>query len=244
MLLLLACTGDEVVTHGDDSAPPEDTAPVVDTAPPEDTSGPGDSADTHGDTGETGKPVDTEDTGKPPAPLPCEGRTAWPDRLALAEKHLVGVSEGWEINQYPPSFTKQAQDEAWYDLRQFFGDVIVVEVAAGWCPYCTGDAPSYQSLYDTWQEHCFTFVTVLEQDGTNAPADVDYAAAWANGYGLTHPVMADPEQDLHEQAGSTTTPQFWVLDRSFKIRAYFSGETDPAYLQQYIQALVDDPVPE
>ena len=241
MIWLFACTGNDVVTHHD-SAPPEDTAPEVDTSPPEDTSGP-DSADTSGETGDTATP-DTDDTGKPPPPPPCEGRTTWPDRLELAEKRLAGADEGWDLNQYPPSFTKQAQDGAWYDLRQFFGDVVVVEVAAGWCPYCTGDAPSYQSLYETWQEQCFTFVTVLEEDGAYNTADADYAAAWASGYGLTHPVFADPDQHLFEQIGSGTTPQFWVLDRSFKVRAYFSGDTDTAYLQQYIQALVDDPIPE
>ncbi|GEM_PF-7127392 len=240
MFLWLACTSSDVSVLEPDSAAPADTSPQVDTSSvdsgqPPDSAAPGDTEDT--------APV-AVDTGEKPDPPPCADRTGWPaDHQKLADANLSGVTEGWTVNEYAPSYRKQAQDGAWYDLRQFYGDVLVVQLAAGWCPYCTADAGAYESLYQTWSEHCFTFVTVLGETGAYQNADVEYASAWASAYGLSHPVLADPEQDLAESLDSSAVPQFFVIDRSFKVRAYFSGETDPAYLEQYIQALVDDPLP-
>ena len=77
-------------------------------------------------------------------------------------------------------------------LHDFCGRHVLLVSSASWCGACAGEAPHLQDLYDSYEDQGFVVITLLGENGSSqAPTQADLQE-WADAYGLTHPVVADP----------------------------------------------------
>ncbi len=83
-------------------------------------------------------------------------------------------------------------------------------------------------------------ITLMAEDQGGSPADVDVVERWADRFGLTFPVLADPqwgESNKYEQ--DFGIPTYHLLGRDLTIRI-LDGYVSPAAIQEAL----DEPIPE
>lgn len=72
------------------------------------------------------------------------------------------------------------------DLQGLF-----IFLTAGWCPWCSVEAPTYQAMYEALADDGIMFLAVVSETNTlGAPADGAFAASYASSYGYTFPTVA------------------------------------------------------
>lgn len=105
-----------------------------------------------------------------------------------------------------------------HTLADHAGKVVLVDFSAVWCTTCRHLAPHGQELLDTYGADDLHVVTVLyeSQDGLTPVADEDLTA-WAEAFGLSHPVLADRDSALRDTFGGRERPLVIVADRDGRI---------------------------
>ncbi len=130
---------------------------------------------------------------------------------------------GTSVGLCATDFELQDSTGAWDTLWNYYGDVVLVDISAGWCGTCQSRASQLETLYNDYSSSGLSVLTVLYEDASYQPADVSFAATWASTFGLTHPVLADPDFEaygLYFQAGQ---PSYAIIDREGTIRFLDSG---------------------
>jgi peroxiredoxin len=95
------------------------------------------------------------------------------------------------------TFLDQHGDEV--ELYQFYGQAILLDVFAEWCGPCQGHAPTGEEIWQDVSDRGVTILAMMQQndDGSTSELPED-AARWADRFGLTHPVVADAENNADE----------------------------------------------
>jgi peroxiredoxin len=104
----------------------------------------------------------------------CQGKSGGPAAGAAAPRYRGTTLDGRTI--------------ALDDLR---GQVVLVNVWATWCPPCREELPELQRLHLRHLEQGFTVLAI----SIDAPAARPQVQAMVRGFGLTFPVIADPESE-------------------------------------------------
>ena len=142
---------------------------------------------------------------------------------ALATEHGEGYSNG-SLN---PNWTLIDRHGAEVELWDFYGQVVMIDIAAEWCNPCKDAAPEAQDFYERNRDEGFVILQLLYEGIANT-AEPD-AARWADVFDLEFPVLAD-----HSPGGRTETqvvnhyipipegqqfglPNVTILDRSLRI---------------------------
>jgi len=103
-----------------------------------------------------------------------------------------------------------------YDLE---GNVILLNVGAGWCAGCREETPSLQSdIWEQFQNDDFLLIQLIVEDPEGNPADQDYAATWRDEFGVTYTVCYDPGWSLQPYFTASTLPFSMLLDKQLGIR--------------------------
>ena len=105
---------------------------------------------------------------------------------------------------------------------------------------CVSHAGSAEDDYQQFIDQGFLIITLLAEDAGGQPADAELSERWADRFGLTFPVLADPgwgESNKYEQ--DFGIPTFHLLGRDLTIRIL-----DGYVSEQAIQDALDEPIPE
>lgn len=95
------------------------------------------------------------------------------------------------------TFLDQHGDEV--ELYQFYGQAILLDVFAEWCGPCQGHAPTGEEIWQDVSDRGVTILAMMNQnDDGSTPELAEDAARWADRFGLTHPVVADAENNADE----------------------------------------------
>ncbi|MBM4394383.1 MAG: TlpA family protein disulfide reductase [Deltaproteobacteria bacterium] len=107
------------------------------------------------------------------------------------------------------------------------GDLALVAVAAGWCAPCAEEAKGMQAgIYEKYCDRGLRVVQVLFEDAAGAPADGAFCRKWRDRYGLSFPVLVDPDFVFERYMGgslSASTPLNLLVDRAAVIRYRAAG---------------------
>jgi len=118
-------------------------------------------------------------------------------------------------------------------LKEYQGQVVLVNLWATWCPPCKEEMPALQSFYDDHRDRGFVVIAINDGD---PEADV---LQFVKNYRLTFPVWLDPAYIATEQAFKTLNlPSSFVIDRNGTIRLQWVGGISRKMLDQYVIPLV------
>jgi cytochrome c biogenesis protein CcmG/thiol:disulfide interchange protein DsbE len=117
-------------------------------------------------------------------------------------------------------------------LAAYKGKVVVLNYWASWCDPCRKEAP----LLQRWQKRLET------RGGTVLGIDVldvtDDAKAFVNRYGLTYPILRDPDGKSQAALGILAYPESFVINRQGKIVAARRGVVDDKFMRDSVVPLL------
>jgi len=89
------------------------------------------------------------------------------------------------------------------------GKVVFLNIWATWCPPCREEMPSMEALYRKLKGRNFEMLAVsVDRDGEKV------VRPFAKKYGLTFPVLLDPDNKTYRLYGLTGVPETFILDKS------------------------------
>jgi peroxiredoxin len=147
-------------------------------------------ADTDGDSYDDGVEVagNTDPTNR--GDHPYEG--GWP--IDSCRWDIEGTSV--EVGGIAPDFELQDQFDETVRLHDFCGKVVLLTIGAEWCGPCQAKASKLEALYQQYDPSKFIAIDVLYQNVDGKPATLETAQEWADVYGLSVPVLVDPDQTM------------------------------------------------
>jgi peroxiredoxin len=142
-----------------------------------------------------------------------------------------GLGAAWvltpEINRVEPG--ARAPDAAMVSLetgdsvsvRDYRGEVVLLNVWATWCTPCEAEMPSMQRLHEELGPQGLHIVAVSVDQGDSA--DV---RRWVEERGLTFTILHDRSGRIQQAFQTTGVPESWVLDGEGVIVKKVIGATE------------------
>jgi peroxiredoxin len=94
-------------------------------------------------------------------------------------------------------------------LSDYRGKVVFLNIWATWCPPCREEMPSMEALYRKLKGRNFEMLAVsVDRDGEKV------VRPFAKKYGLTFPVLLDPDNKTYRLYGLTGVPETFILDQN------------------------------
>lgn len=175
---------------------------------------------------------------------------------SVFEQLAADHGEGFEVGQLNPNWTLTDQNGEVVELRDFYGQVVVVDLSSEWCGPCIDAAPVLDSFYRENLERGFVVLQILLEGVENNSEPVP--ERWIRGTGVTYPVMVDhspgdytvtevAQYYIDVPGASYDIPSFTLIDRQQRITdLYVLGSLSPDLepdVSMFREAL-DVPVPE
>jgi peroxiredoxin len=94
-------------------------------------------------------------------------------------------------------------------LSDYRGKVVFLNIWATWCPPCREEMPSMEALYRKLKGRNFEMLAVsVDRDGEKV------VRLFAKKYGLTFPVLLDPDNKTYRLYGLTGVPETFIVDKN------------------------------
>jgi peroxiredoxin len=106
-------------------------------------------------------------------------------------------------------------------LSDYRGKVVFLNFWATWCPPCREEMPSMEALHQRLKGRDFEMLAVsIDRNGEEA------VGPFVLKYGLTFPVLLDPENKSYKLYGLTGIPETFIIDRNGVIIFKMIGAQD------------------
>jgi cytochrome c biogenesis protein CcmG, thiol:disulfide interchange protein DsbE len=119
-------------------------------------------------------------------------------------------------------------------LRDYRGEVVVLNFWASWCPPCVDELPLLQRTQRRIQPRGATVLGVNYQD---LPED---ASRFVRRFGLTFPNLRDRDGEYAEKYAILGFPETFVIDRRGRIAAARRGPVTARWLETALSPLLAD----
>jgi thiol-disulfide isomerase/thioredoxin len=171
--------------------------------------------------------------------------TTWtaPDNSWPSSSPPTGIEgEGFEVGDTPFDFRLKDQFEDTLSLWQLSGYTIVMDVSTIWCAPCQEIAADAEETYLEYLEKFdgkFIYLTILPENLEGDNPELEDLNLWADTFGLTSPVVADPDKTYtYDLVSDGTYPKLLVISPEM----VFTKRIDPpsdANLRNYLDTLTD-----
>jgi thiol-disulfide isomerase/thioredoxin len=141
-----------------------------------------------------------------------------------------------EENPQPtaPDFTVLDIDGNEVKLSDFFGQPIVLNFWASWCPPCRAHKPVFDTVYDEMKDDV-VFLMVNLTDGRRETVESAFGYIAENGYRF--PVYYDTTQNAARAYGITSVPTTFFIDKDGQIAAEHTGQMNEAMLRSSVELI-------
>lgn len=135
---------------------------------------------------------------------------------------LAGCDRGTapkNIGRLAPEFSLQ-DGQGKISLRQFRGQVVVLNFWASWCPPCIDETPSLVSMQQRLKAKGITVVGVSSDENEQA------YRRFIQEYGINFPTVRDPSERVEHLYGTVKIPETYIIDRNGVLRRKFVSEVN------------------
>jgi peroxiredoxin len=139
-----------------------------------------------------------------------------------------------EIDQPAPELTLSDLQGRKVSLRDYLGEVVMVNNWATWCPPCREEMPEFQVYYDDHKDEGFQIIAV--EAGEPAEEVQDFV----DQLGLSFVVLLDPDNLSLKTFQNSTLPNSWVIDRKGYLRLAWLGAINGDTLEEYVTPLLKE----
>ncbi|MCX8062743.1 MAG: TlpA family protein disulfide reductase [Anaerolineales bacterium] len=139
-----------------------------------------------------------------------------------------------KLNQPAPQLSLQNMEGKVVSLADYHGQVVLVNNWATWCPPCRAEMPVLETYYQTHRQKGFVILAIEAGD---PPEEVN---AFVQRYGLSFPVLLDPEGRALVAFRNQALPNTYVIDRQGRIRLAWTGPVDHKALETYLTPLLEE----
>jgi peroxiredoxin len=148
----------------------------------------------------------------------CDAR---PAAAPLSESKAPATREGTRVGFLAPPFTLERLDGGASALSEFRGKVVLLNFWATWCGPCRAEMPSLEALSHQFPSQDFVVVGIsTDYEGSQI------VQPFMESFGLTFPILLDPEMQVNDKFEIRSLPTSIVLDRRGVIRHKFFGAMD------------------
>lgn len=143
--------------------------------------------------------------------------------VGCAGTPIEDVTPPAERVEQVPDVTLVDATGATFNPVDHIGTPMVIEFSAAWCGRCNDAAPEVEAI---WQARPDLVVwSVLFDDWEGDDPDGLDLSAWADAFGLTHPVLGDVDRAAFDAFGGGHQPVFHVVDAEGRIAWTDDGNT-------------------
>lgn len=183
-------------------------------------------------------------TAQPPPPV--RRRRRWPRLLVLAVVVVVaavvlaghlgrGDASGRSVllGRPAPALSGTTLDGGSFELAQWRGQVVLVNLWASWCAPCRQEMPLLADAYGGLASRGLHIVGIDVRDGA-APA-----RAFLQQYGaVTWPSVSDPDGVRAVDWGAFGLPETYLVDPHGTVVAKATGAVDAQWIDQHVVPLL------
>jgi peroxiredoxin len=140
---------------------------------------------------------------------------------ALAAAVLLAAAcqrGGALVGQPAPEFSLSDLAGRTVRLGSLQGRVVLLNIWATWCEPCRQEMPAMQALYERLGGPDFEMLAVSADQGSD-----ETVVRFVREYGLTFPVLRDPELQVAGRYRVTGYPETFVIDRNGRVVAHRIG---------------------
>jgi peroxiredoxin len=130
-----------------------------------------------------------------------------------------GGSRPARIGTTAPDFIVQDSDRK-IELRDFRGQIVVLNFWATWCPPCVEEMPSLTQLQQRFKDKDVTVV------GVSVDVDSDSYHRFLKDHKIDFLTVRDPDQKANNLYGTFKFPETYIIDRKGIVRRKFIGPVD------------------
>ena len=131
------------------------------------------------------------------------------------------VESGGKVGERAPDFELPAFSGKSVKLSDYRGEVVLLNIWASWCPPCREEMPSMETLYNRLKDRRFKMLAVsIDRNGEEA------VGPFIAKYGLTFPVLLDPDSKTYRLYGLTGVPETFIVDQNGVIIQKIIGPQD------------------
>lgn len=123
------------------------------------------------------------------------------------------------IGNPAPDFTVHDTDRT-VTLRQFRGQVVVLNFWASWCPPCITETPSLVAMQQRLKDKGVIVVAI------SADEDEQAYRRFIKDYGMNFVTVRDPSERVEHLYGTVKIPETYVIDRNGFLRRKFVSSAD------------------
>lgn len=129
-----------------------------------------------------------------------------------------------EVGSEAPDFTAVTLDTIprTKSLKDYRGQVLLINVWATWCGPCRVEMPSIEALHRSFAPKGLKVVAISIDD----PGTEPIIRRFVEQYGLTFEILHDPQQKISEDYDITGYPETFVIGRDGVIRKKLMSATD------------------
>ena len=119
-------------------------------------------------------------------------------------------------------------------LKDFHGQVLLVNNWATWCPPCKAEMPTLASYFSAHAHEGFMVIAIEAGDPR------DQVAKFAEDFNLPFTVWLDPSSKALNAFRNGNLPSSYVVDRNGTIRYAWTGEINQEMLEKYVTPLLSE----
>ena len=143
--------------------------------------------------------------------------------------------------EHPCNFELSNQNGDSVELYDHYGKVIIVDLSAMWCGICRVIAPVGEQIVADYGSDNVVWLTLLVEDASGSPPDINDLKEWVSTYGLTSDVLA-ADRSILDPNGITGYPvSGWptivVINREMVVHNGVTGWSE-SLVRSWVQELL------